>query len=142
MVVNWIDAGRPPGKIPFGGFESFTSVIGGVLGTQGYEEWLSNRAVWVGDADLHGRDLEALVAAWLEQGAGEVKPEFLFRLAQSNGLFADVMDHRDDHQRRSVFGRRVMLAAINRPVGNWRIQDRGSGSSRRYRLVPLAEGGA
>jgi hypothetical protein len=139
MVQNWLDAGRPPGTQRFGGFEHFTEVIGGVLSVQGYNLWLSNREEWVGDADLHGGDLAALVQAWSETSLDWLRPAEVLSIAIERELFPEITLLGQDHQRRTLFGRRVLMAATKRPVGRWRIEAKGEGSSRRYKLVPLAE---
>jgi hypothetical protein len=139
MVRNWLDAGRPLGTVPFGGFESFASIVGGILGVQGYDAWLSNRREWLGDADVHGGDLAALVEHWRAIYPDSVTPSELFDLAKSSGLFPDVTGG-EEHRARSRFGKSVLLPATQRPISGVRITATGSGSSRRYTLIPLERG--
>lgn len=141
MVENWRAEGSPAGSLPFGGFEDFARVVGGVLKVQGYTQWLANRKEWVTDADIVGGDLAALVAAWKVAFQRPVKPGEVFDLARKHELFSDYTSGSDVHAGKSGFCRRVLMAATQRPVGNVRIVCSGEGSSRRYRLVEL-DGGA
>jgi hypothetical protein len=139
MVQNWLDAGRPSGKQRFGGFENFTAVIGGVLSAQGYDLWLSNREEWIGDADLHGGDLDVLATEWSKKTQDWVPLRVVLDVAVEHGLFPEVLSSSNEVHRRLLFARRVLMPATNRPIGEWRVEARGTGSSRRYRLVRLAE---
>jgi hypothetical protein len=143
MILNWLDAGRPAGRQTFGGFERFTRVVGGIMATQGYTLWLSNRSDWAGAADIEGADLRALVEMWAEEfGEEPVTPKQLRNLAQGGLLFPEILGIGDDHRQMTLFGKQVLRQATLRPVGNWRIVATGSGSSRSYRLAPLAKEGA
>ena len=92
-----------------------------------------------GDADLHGGDLAALVQAWSETSLDWLRPAEVLSIAIERELFPEITLLGQEHQRRTLFGRRVLMAATKRPVGRWRIEAKGEGSSRRYKLVPLAE---
>jgi hypothetical protein len=137
MVENWKESGRAPGQIRLGGFERFAAVVGGILAEQGYTQWLTNRREWLADADLHGGDLEKLVEAWRDLGTEWVKPGVLFEVVCQNGLFTEIVSDNNLNRAKARLGRNILLPAKNRPVAGMRIEVRGSGSSRAYRLTPL-----
>ena len=69
LVQAWIAAGRPPGSVPLGSFESWATVIGGILEVAGIPGFLENRADLYAQSDVEGGTWEQLFARWWEKFA-------------------------------------------------------------------------
>lgn len=138
LVEAWRTAGRPLGSVGFGGFERWAAVLGGIMHTAGYPEWLGNVAEWRGDANDFGSELAMLVDAWHAAHGGEwVATADLFTLADELDLFARQTGAQSDRGRRTAFGQRVLNAAEGRMVSKWRVEITGRGKRRRARLCAL-----
>jgi hypothetical protein len=138
LVAAWRAAGMPRGSVPFGGFERWSAVVGGILAVAGYQDHLANLAKWRGTSDEMGVEIVALVAAWQTTYAGRewVDTSELYDLATAEGLFErDMSSGRNDHGRRVAFGINVLGSIDGRTVSGWRIELAGAGKRRRARLV-------
>lgn len=144
MVENWRAAGMPMGPRPFGGFDAWAGVVGGILATQGCTEWLSGRAAWQGAADDDSADLRTLVVAWAEKhGLGTaVEAKMVFEIARDLGLFPRVFQRPTDQGQITTFSSKVLRASLRRPSGDLWIVDEGTGNHRKYRVQEIPKGGA
>lgn len=139
LVAHWRASGRPLGPVGFGGFERWSSVIGGIMHASGYPEWLSNLREWRGTSDDFGSELREFVAIWnYAHGNAWVDSGELFNLAMSNELFQRKLSHNSEQGRRVAFGRSVLTAAAQRVVSGLRIEVDGDGKRRRARLEPVS----
>ena len=66
-VALWIKAGQPAATRPFGGFDRWAAVVGGILGVVGIEGHLANRAAWRAETDEESEAAVGLVTAWLRR---------------------------------------------------------------------------
>lgn len=134
LVERWKDAGRPSGRVRLGGFEEWAAAVGGMLeGTA----WARNAAEWRRGADPAAEDLALLVQAWeASRGGLECQASVIADIAKSAGLFPHVFA-KDGPGAVMSFARRVLMPAVDRPVGSWKIIRTTSGSSGFWRLVPL-----
>lgn len=98
LVSEWIEAGRPmPDDLPvFGSFESFASVIGGILRHAGDRAWLTNGAEVKEDLALDD-EWGPFVLSWAHDPAIGVhwgrgyKPSALWSFATEKGLLGSII---------------------------------------------------
>jgi hypothetical protein len=137
LIENWKAAGRPLHASKMGGFETWSSVIGGILGVNGFRAWRTNEAAWREQANPKGTEMTAFVELWHETyRLGEVTPQELRELAERNNLFENIFAKHTPHAINVAFGR-LMQRHLDTPIASWLIQ---SGLSRQrptYQLEPL-----
>jgi hypothetical protein len=128
MVAEWVAADRPmPAELPaFGSFESFATVVGGILRFAGDTAWLSN-ADAVKDAVTADDDWAPFVACWARSpdfGAHwnlAATPGKLWKLAKDNDLLGSILGNaRNDHDAISRIGWKLREKR-DRPINGWRI---------------------
>ena len=64
LVQAWIAAGRPQSSVTLGSFESWASVIGGILAVAEIPDFLGNRADLYAHSDVEGGMWEQLFTRW------------------------------------------------------------------------------
>lgn len=136
ILGAWRAAGRPLGTVGFGGFERWSSVIGGIMACAGYPDWCSNLSAWRGTTDDFGTELRAFVEHWEAEYGSEnwIAVSALYDLASKHGLFDRKLNRSTERGNRTAFGQSVISAAAGRVVGRWRIEVKGEGARRRARL--------
>lgn len=80
LVQNWIAAGCPPGKERMGSFESWSSVMGGILELAGIPGFLTNADVLREKGDPEMDEWRAFIQLWWEaqnSTAKQVSTEFM-----------------------------------------------------------------
>ena len=137
LVENWLAAGRPRHPNRFGGFESWSETVGGILQVNALRKWRTNEADWRRLADPRGAEMEAFVEAWHEaHSAAEATPKELRDLAQQNELFGYIFARRSEQAINVAFGRMLHRHA-DQPVGKWFIRRTPFGHTSRYRLEEI-----
>lgn len=137
MVLDWIHEGKPPGNVVLGGFEAWASTVGGILALQAMRvgrksQLLQDAAGFVRDQDDRTADLRALVEAWATIGGHEMKASELLSMAREREIFTWIDGHSQRAENTS-FGM-VMVKAVGRIIGPWRIDRSGTGSKCKFRL--------
>ena len=66
-VHHWVSAGQPEASAPFGGFDRWAAVVGGILQSVGVDGHLSNRAAWRAETDEESEAAVGLVTAWMRR---------------------------------------------------------------------------
>lgn len=66
LIRYWLQQGRPAGRQPFGSYESYAAVIGGILEAAGYEKFLANAAAFRERADPERTARAELCNQWWE----------------------------------------------------------------------------
>ena len=126
MVEIWKAAGQPRGDVPFGGFNLWADVIGGILSVSGYSAWMSNVADWRHEANPQGQDLKALVEEWAQvHGSGLATVQEILEIAQRLDVFPDILSQKNPKAVQTSFGMRVLSRHVNTPVGKWIIRRNG-----------------
>lgn len=69
LVRAWIAQGKPAGRRRLGTFETWSSVVGGILEVAGIPGFLENLQALYETADVEGESWRAFVAAWWESTA-------------------------------------------------------------------------
>ena len=87
MVDAWNAAGRPLGRVAFGGFEGYAGMLGGVMAHAGYTNWMANHAGWTGSADVEHGDMVRFLEACRLAGVSRARVADLRAIASSMGLF-------------------------------------------------------
>jgi hypothetical protein len=142
----WLAAGAPAGEVSLGSFESWASVVGGILEVAGVPGFLGNVRELreeVNPADARWRDF---VAAWgREFGTRTVGVSDLFGVLVRHqlALLDEVMDRargKAEHSQRIQLGL-IVANRLHQCVGGWRVESAGEGrNGRLYRLACVVDG--
>ena len=139
MVENWLAAGRPKHPDRFGGFESWSETIGGILEVNGLRAWRTNEAKWRTQADQRGAEMEAFVRAWQQAFPDQQKdvgPKALRELAKSCNLFERIFAKRTEAAVNVAFGR-MLSHHVDAPIDKWFIRRAGASNHVRYYLEEI-----
>jgi hypothetical protein len=134
MIENWLEQGHHPHPNRFGGFETWSETIGGILHTNCFNRWRTNEDEWRQAADPIGQEWETFVAAWWERfGKETVAVADLLEFADAEECLQGLLN------RRTLKGRRTSLGMVLRrksgtPLGRWIIRRTGVGNHTRYFL--------
>jgi hypothetical protein len=136
MVLNWLEAGRPKGKIPMGGFEDWAAVVGGIMELHGYANWLGNVEDWREGANEEKGDLRALVTEWHDRHADQpVSVADVSLIVQAHELFAEELRGMDGRAFQIGLGR-VLKRCERIPVNGLMIRRVGTQRPATYKLAP------
>jgi len=134
MVERWREV-RAIAPVPFGGFEAWARIVGGVMAFSGCVDWLANMRTWRRTADPHGEDLRAFVDLWEERyGSAEVDSTILLRMIDEAQLFGHALRQDTERGRLTALGQRILPALIDTPVGGVVIRTSRSKDRRMYYL--------
>jgi hypothetical protein len=135
FVETWKTAGRPVfERTRMGGFEQWVRIAGGVTTHAGATSWMENYRDWVSQGDEFAADAARLLAQWLtSRGMNEVSATELMEIVRDIGVFPHVTSRKPEGQL-VCLARSVLSKLENRPVDNFMVKARGTGSSKRYRL--------
>jgi hypothetical protein len=82
LIMAWVAADRPPGKVTMGSFDRWAKTIGGILDYVGIPGFLANARQFSETANRDSDDLRAFVRAWYaEFGEKEVTTKDVLHLA-------------------------------------------------------------
>lgn len=137
LVRAWITQGRPSADQSIGSFESYSSVVGGILKVAGIDGFLEDAEQLYDQADIEGREWRPFIAAWWEEfGPRWVSPGELHRLALDKDLLGYVLGDKGERSQKIRLGK-ALQGMRDRQFGRHRIvtePDTNSGAAR-YRLV-------
>lgn len=106
IIRSWMWAGRPEGQQVLGSFESWSRIVGGIVGHLGLPGFLSDADEFYTAADSETGEWSALVAAWWEQHKGSpVGAGVLLELAKANELVSFAYVGQSDPSQRARFGK-------------------------------------
>ena len=121
----------------FGGFESWSETVGGILEVNGFEKWRGNEDAWRKQADPASADVEAFVEVWRNTFRGkDVTPKELRELAERHDLFERIFAKPTPQAASVAFGQ-MLRQQKDKPVGDWFIRRRAFGHTSRYHLDPI-----
>lgn len=141
LVQNWLSKGRPAPDERLGSFESWSTVIGGILKGAGVHGFLEGREDFYAAADTDGQEWKALVEAWdARYGCTPVTASELVALAEENDLLASVLGEKSDTSKRARLGK-ALARQRDRRFGGRRIEVVPDAHTKtaRYRLQPDQE---
>lgn len=105
LVNHWIALGRPAGTRTLGSFESWASVIGGILEAAGIASFLENQSELYETADADSTEWRALTVAWVERyGHRPVSVGELVELCAEKELLADLLGDGIERSRTTRLG--------------------------------------
>jgi len=134
MIENWLDQGHKPHANRFGGFETWSETIGGILHTNCFNRWRTNEEEWRQAADPIGQEWETFVAAWWDRHDKNLMTVAeLMEIAEDCGCFQQALNRRSERGRRVAFGV-LVRRRVDTPVGEAVIRRHGSGTHSAYYL--------
>ena len=137
VIQAWKQAGRPLAAPALGSFESWSSILGGVLHAAGFEGFLSNlEALWAWN-DTETRDWRAFVDAWWTRFQSmPVGVSDLHQLAAEQDLLASVLGDGGERSQRTRLGK-ALGKRIDRVFGQHVIRRNVKGKVAVYRLTRM-----
>ena len=106
IVQAWLAAGRPECTKTLGSFESWASVIGGMLQNAGIDGFLEDTEEFYKTADTETGEWKAFVIAWQDRfGADPVSPSQLLTLAEEGSYVPFARTGSSESARLARFGR-------------------------------------
>ncbi|MDQ3831199.1 MAG: hypothetical protein M3361_18250 [Candidatus Tectomicrobia bacterium] len=143
IVRAWLDAGRPEGQTTLGSYESWSRILGGILGVSGVSEFLDGLERLYSEADRETADWCALCESWWSTYASlPVTAKDVFEVAQARGLLLSVWGGRTTLAAQQRFGH-ALTSMRDRVFGRFRVCSAGRDSqtgNAAYRIEPRREG--
>jgi len=134
MIENWLTQGRKPHKNRFGGFETWSETIGGILHTNCFNKWRTNEEEWRKSANPAGQEWEAFVQTWwARHSTAPVSVSELMGMADEMGVFQGAMSHKTTRGRTTSFGT-LLRRRTGTPIGSILIRREGCGTHSSYYL--------
>ena len=135
VIDVWKQAGRPLAAPLLGSFEHWSSTLGGVLKTAGFEGFLGNLEVLWDWNDTESRDWRAFVDAWWTRFQSmPVAVSDLQQLAAEQDLLASVLGDGGERSQRIRLGK-ALGKRIDRVFGQHVIRRSAKGKMSVYRLI-------
>lgn len=120
LIKAWISERRPPGRQPLGMFESWSTVMGGVLDVAGIPGFLANLQEMYEENDDEMHWLRSLMAVWWDEHRDRpIKVGEIHRLSIDKGLNLPIGDGTDRSQMTRLG--RLLVQHRDRQVGNRRL---------------------
>ncbi len=125
----WLAAGRPKGNQTLGTYESWVSVMGGVLDVAGIEGFMANAIEFYEEKGSEEAPWHALVESWAETHGGDNVTGKELRYTASGIEYFESLSS-------TSFGNEL-TRRVDRVYGNYKIRPSTAGRSKakRYRLV-------
>lgn len=121
LVRNWIAKGRPLCDIPFGSFEAWTQLVGGILKAADIPGFLENRSEGRERTDDSAQEDRGFVLLWSEQLEWQaVDSEQLLEMAKQHKVLLDIYagrSHADAVNKMGVWLRQ----RVGRAFGGWKV---------------------
>jgi primase/DNA polymerase family protein/DNA primase RepB-like protein len=139
LVQGWLQAGRPqPAAKPLGAFESWSTIVGGIVEFAGYPHFLGNALEFYEAADSEGQIWRLFVSSWWDTYRDRtVSAKDLFDIAVGLDGFSFGRASSEQGQR-TVLGHSLKKHR-DQIVGDFRIELAGTyGSGAQWRLQPVA----
>jgi hypothetical protein len=141
LVQNWIAKGRPCGTQTLGSYESFASIVGGILDAAGLEGFLENRESLYDGADAESETWREFTATWFGvHGSESQTVRDLRKLCDEQGLLGELLGDGQERSRDTRLGLHLR-AQRGRIYGGLRIEqvEDSSKKGRTYRVVPITK---
>ena len=134
LILEWLASGRPLSTKPLGSFESWSSIVGGVLENVFYVHHLGNRDEWAEAADQEHTEWAAMVKVWSELPIAHRTATELAEVAKAAGLFERIWGYaKSDRAAVTSFGRNLFKACGRMFNGHF-IRYKQSGNGKTYYL--------
>ena len=111
LVQAWLAAGRPRGRARLGSFESWASVMGGILDVAGVPGFLGNADDFYATSDAEGEAWRELVALWWERsGTAPMRVADLNALCAERELFEDLRGDGTERSQQTKLGKALQAS--------------------------------
>lgn len=142
LIRNWFAKGCPESSEQLGSFESWSNVIGGILGAAEIPGFLENLEHMYEYADSESIEWEPFILAWWKDfGDRNVSPSDLHKLCKRLDLLQDILGAHNERSAKTKLGIELK-AKSGRVFCRYKIEiahDGGRHKGRQYRLAPMAE---
>jgi hypothetical protein len=128
LTKAWIAAGcpEPKGITPFGSFEEYSRVIGGILQVAGVKGFLGNADEFYETSDSEGADLRFFVSKWWERFEGKpVGVSEIYKLIIEADLPIDLGNGKGERSQKTCLGK-ILSSLRDRQIGECRVVHAGS----------------
>ncbi len=121
LIHVWIEAGKPLGTQPFGSFEEWAGVIGGILQVAGIPGFLGNLDSLYEEADQEGADWREFTAAWWDEFTMTPKTaKDLNYFCDDRELMTTIRGEHNDRSQQTRLGK-ALKSARDRVFGSLKI---------------------
>jgi len=142
IIKSWIMAGRPLASQKLGMFESWSAVMGGILGHAGISGFLDNLAQFYDESDAEGEQWRMLLVAWWSAHANRpTKAGDLFPLAEQCDM---AIGGNSERAQRTRFGKmlgqqrdRTFTISTDDGTLSLRVKDAGKRSNAKHWQLEL-----
>lgn len=111
LVQAWLAAGRPRGRARLGSFESWASVMGGILDVAGVPGFLANADDFYATSDAEGEAWRELVALWWERsGTAPMRVADLNALCAERELFEELRGDGTERSQQTKLGKALQAS--------------------------------
>lgn len=136
LVRHWIAEGSPLAQVPFGSFEDWAGVVGGIIRAAGIIGFLGNLDEARRGADAESREFRAFVQAWWDAyREAPVCPTDLERLCEANDLLRDERGNKGQRSRVTSLGF-ALRKRVGSIVAGFKIVVDDGRKGNEYRLSP------
>ena len=120
-----------------GGFEEWTSTVGGILWHAGYRAWMGNYRDWIRSSDQFAADAESLLRLWQSRypDGRTISARDVLALAEEAGVFPAIFARSSQQSQLVSLARSVLTPLCNRPVAGLMVARKGYGSSSLYSIA-------
>lgn len=140
LIQAWLDKGQPQGESTLGRYESWASVMGGILGVSGVSGFLTGRDRVYVDADNETTEWAILCEAWWRvYGERPVAAHELFEVAREHRLLLDLWGGRSELSAKQRFGH-ALNARRDRVFGGLKIRNAGKDAASKSNTYRLKQG--
>lgn len=131
MVENWLDKGRPKGRLRLGGFETWSEAIGGILNVNGFHEWMKNADDWLEKSDSDTVEMTQFVELWAAKlGPHWVSTGQILDAIQGTEVLEWIFSRKDPKR---MLGR-ILRNYVDAPIDKYVIRKRKAAAMMEYRL--------
>lgn len=105
LVMDWLSAGRPPGRASLPTYESWARIVGGILEHAGIVGFLGNREAFLERADPTSAEWIAFFSSWINEAQGaSFSVTELLKLADKYEILQRESDGASERARVTRFG--------------------------------------
>lgn len=125
LVRGWLASGAPRGETTMGSFESWSQVIGGILGSAGVPGFLDDREELLGRADKEAPEWREFFLSWSQKlGSAPKKAGELAAFCERHGLLEETLSRTrtDTARARSTCLGRALAAREGRVFAGKRLE--------------------
>lgn len=142
IIQHWVAAGQPIGSMTLGSFESWSHVIGGILETAGFRDFLANRKELYLNANNEDQDWREFLPIWWQTYEGKwVGVRELFPIVVQSDALCGVLGDGRERSAKTRLGK-ALRGLKDRQIMGYRVEADTDAHSHRaiYRLIEVDAG--